>query len=69
MQRKEQKTAHQLANMIEKVLGRQVFIWVDKHAVHGWHATVFTSAVEASSLQPIVDEIARQLRAHYDLTE
>ena len=25
MQRKEQKTAHQLANMIEKMLGRQVF--------------------------------------------
>jgi hypothetical protein len=67
--KKEQKTAHQLASRIQERLGREVFIWVDKHPVHGWHATIYAPANEASSLQPIIDEIARELRAQYDLKE
>ena len=69
MRVKEQKTAHQLANRIKERLGREVFIWVNNHPVYGWHAIVYAPGNEASSLRPVVDEIARELSTQYDLKE
>jgi hypothetical protein len=51
MQVKEQKTAHQLANRIKERLGREVFIWVNKDPVYGWHAIVY-----APAMKPLVSD-------------
>jgi hypothetical protein len=66
---KEKKTAKELADMIKQRLGREVFLSVNKDPAYGWHPTVISSPGVAHQLQDQAEEIAKELRAQYELKE
>jgi hypothetical protein len=68
VQAKERKTARELEDMIAGRLGiGGTFIKVHADPAYGWHATVMTAPAQAVRAQQTVEEIAKELRALYDL--
>jgi hypothetical protein len=55
--------------MIKQRLGREVFLSVNKDPAYGWHPTVISSPGVAHQLQVQAEEIAKELRAQYELKE
>ena len=67
-QPKQKKTAQELADMIAARLNvGGVFIAVHKDPVYGWHPTVVTRPAAAINAQMAAEEIAKELRAEFDL--
>jgi hypothetical protein len=65
---RQKKTARELAEMIGERMGAGAFIAVHKDSVYGWHPRVMTT-LHAVALQHRAEEIAKELRAQYDLSE
>jgi hypothetical protein len=69
MQR-EKKTAQELSDMISERLGAGATVTVAEDPAHGWHPTVFAWTDNADVLKPLqrcAEEIAKELRATFDL--
>jgi hypothetical protein len=65
---KEKKTAQELADIIAaRINVGGVFIKVHADPAYGWHPTVFTAPGQAMTFQQRAEEIAKELRALYDL--
>lgn len=68
MQPKQKKTAQELVDMIESRLNiGGVFISVYRDPAYGWHPTVVTRPAAAINAQLAAEEIAKELRAEFDL--
>ncbi len=68
MQHKQKKTAQELADMIAARLNiGGVLIAVHKDPAYGWHPTVMTRPAAAINAQTAAEEIAKELRADYEL--
>lgn len=67
---KQKKTAQELADMIGQRLNiGGIFVKGYKDAAYGWHPQVVTRPAEAIDAQMFAEEIAKELRAEYDLKE
>jgi hypothetical protein len=65
---KEKKSADELEKMIaDRINVGGVFVKVHADPVYGWHPTVITAPAAAVRCQQMAEEIARELRAQYDL--
>jgi hypothetical protein len=68
MQPKQKKTAQELADMIAARLNiGGVFVAIHKGPAYGWHPTVITKPAAAINAQIVAEEIAKELRAEFDL--
>ena len=66
--KKEKKTAEELAKMIaDRINVGGTFVKVHPDPVYGWHPTVMVAPAKAVRCQQLAEEIARELRAQYDL--
>jgi hypothetical protein len=63
------KTASELAQMVKDRMGGEVIVAVHRDPAYGWHPTVISAPQRAAALQQLAEEVARELRAHYDLDE
>ena len=68
---KEQKTARELEEMVHERIGqlRITHLEVRPDPAIGWAVFVVAPPQLVGRYQAIVDDIARELRAKYDLTE
>jgi hypothetical protein len=67
---KEQKTAVELASMIEERIGRRGRITVMRdHPINGWYAAVAPGTHNILQLQADVNRISDVLRDRYELKE
>jgi hypothetical protein len=65
---KEKKTAQELADMIAaRINVGGVFVKVHADPAYGWHPTVVTAPEQVVTFQQRAEEIAKELRALYDL--
>jgi hypothetical protein len=67
---KQKKTARELADMIGQRLNiGGMFVVVHKDPAYGWHPTVMTKPAAAIGCQMRAEEIAKELRAEYELQD
>jgi hypothetical protein len=65
---KEKKTAQELADMIAARIGvGGIQIAVHKSPIYGWDANIVTVPSQAVAANQMVQQIAEELRALYDL--
>jgi hypothetical protein len=67
---KEQKTAAELATMLEERIGRRGKVTVMRdHPINNWYAAVAPGTRNILQLQEDVNRICDALREHYQLKE